>query len=88
MKNVNWKVRLKNKRFLMEMGALVLTLAVRILALFNVHVLPGIEDELMEMLLLVLTILAGIGIIEDHTTEGFEDSDQALKYDHPRKDDK
>lgn len=87
MKNINWKVRLKNKRFLMEMGALVLTLVVRILALFNIHVLSGIEDELLEILLMVLTVLAGVGLIEDHTTEGFGDSLSALTYERPRKDD-
>lgn len=86
MKNINWKVRLKNKRFLMEMGALILTLVVRILALFGIQVLPGIEDELLEILLMVLTVLAGVGIIEDHTTEGWADNQQALGYDRPRKD--
>ncbi|WP_423189413.1 phage holin [Alkalibacterium sp. f15] len=88
MKQINWKVRLKNKRFLMEMGALILTLSVRILALFNINVLPGIEEELLEVLLMVLTVMAGVGIIEDHTTEGLADSKQALEYDRPREDEK
>jgi phi LC3 family holin len=85
MKNINWKVRFRNKDFIMQMGALILTLFVRILALFGIQVLPGIEEELLEILMIVLMVLAGFGIVEDHTTEGIGDSEQALTYQEPRK---
>ncbi len=76
---INWKARLKNKTFLISLGALVISFLYEILMLFEV--VPQLtENELIESLNSFINILAFIGVVVDPTTKGISDSDLALTY--------
>ena len=76
---INWKVRFKNKTFLISLGALVISFLYEIFMLFEV--VPQLtENELIESLNSFINILAFIGVVVDPTTKGMSDSDLALTY--------
>lgn len=77
MKNINWKVRLRSKPFLVAVFAL-LGMVVQDVGLMDV----GSYETYVDAILLVL--MAG-GVIADPTTDGLKDSGQALTYTKPRK---
>ena len=79
---INWKVRFRNKVFLYSMISLVVSFAFDLLAMFDVF--PAIsENMVLQLASIVLTILSGVGIVTDPTTEGVGDSERALSYSEP-----
>lgn len=81
---INWKVRFKNKTWLLSFIALVLTFAYNVLNMFDI--VPSVtQQEIMDAVTAVLTILAAVGVIIDPTTEGISDSDNAMTYEEPKK---
>ena len=80
---INWKVRFKNKVWLMSFIGTIITFVYQLLAMFNV--VPKIsEDIVVQLVGLILNVLVGIGVIQDPTTAGIEDSKQALTYNEPK----
>ena len=80
---LNWKVRFKNKVWLMSFIGAIITFVYQLLAMFNVG--PKIsEDTIVQLVGLILNVLVGIGVIQDPTTAGIEDSKQALTYNEPK----
>lgn len=80
---LNWKVRFKNKVWLMSFIGTIITFVYQLLAMFNV--VPKIsEDTVVQLVGLILNVLVGIGVIQDPTTAGIEDSKQALTYNEPK----
>lgn len=80
---LNWKVRFKNKVWLMTFIGAIITFVYQFLAMFNV--VPKIsEDTVVQLVGLILNVLVGIGVIQDPTTAGIEDSKQALTYNEPK----
>lgn len=80
---LNWKVRFKNKVWLMSFIGTIITFVYQLLAIFNV--VPKIsEDTVVQLVGLILNVLVGIGVIQDPTTAGIEDSKQALTYNEPK----
>lgn len=80
---LNWKVRFKNKVWLMSFIGTIITFVYQLLAMFNV--VPKIsEDTVVQLAGLILNVLVGIGVIQDPTTAGIEDSKQALTYNEPK----
>lgn len=80
---LNWKVRFKNKVWLMSFIGAIITFVYQLLAMFNV--VPKIsEDTVVQLVGLILNVLVGIGVIQDPTTAGIEDSKQALTYNEPK----
>ena len=84
---INWKVRFKNKRFVLAFIAALLLLVKQVAMLlgynlntelFNTNI-NGIVDT-------VFLILGLLGVINDPTTKGFSDSEQALTYEQPKQD--
>lgn len=84
---INWKVRFKNKRFVLAFIAALLLLIKQVAMLlgynlntemFNTNI-NGIVDT-------VFLILGLFGIVNDPTTQGFSDSEQALTYTEPKQD--
>lgn len=84
---INWKVRFKNRRFVIAFIAALLLLVKQVAMLlgynlntevFNTN-LNGIVDT-------VFLLLGLLGIVNDPTTKGFSDSEQALKYNEPKQD--
>lgn len=76
---INWTVRLKNRTWLAAALALLVTFVFDILALFEIA--PAItQDNVMQLISVVLTLLTGLGVLIDPTTPGAQDSDRAMHY--------
>ena len=81
---INWKVRVKNPTFWLTIIPTLLAFIYSVLA--SLGITPSIsENEIMDLVTMIITILAGLGILIDPTTSGFSDSEQALTYEVPKK---
>ncbi|CAL8901862.1 MAG: phage holin [Bacillota bacterium] len=80
---INWKVRLKKKTFWVSILSATLLFVQMIAEAFG-YDLTGFGDDLTVKFNALLTFLSIIGIIDDPTTKGVSDSEQALEYDEPR----
>ena len=79
---VNWKVRFKNKTWLMMFISLIVGFVFNMLKLFDV--VPVVtENMVMSIISQVLTFLGLFGVIVDPTTVGFNDSERAMNYVEP-----
>ena len=77
MKNLNLKIRLKNKTFIVTMMTTVIAFVYQMLAQFEI--VPKVtQDQTLQVVMLVVNILAGLGILVDPTTDGVKDSDRVL----------
>lgn len=80
---INWKVRLKNKTFLITFIVAVLGLIYNVLGMLGI--IPTIsQDTVTELIIMVVNILVTLGIVIDPTTQGTGDSKQALTYIEPK----
>lgn len=85
MKKINWKVRFKNKIWLGSFLSLIIGFLFSLLRLFDVY--PEVtEDRVLVTVDNVLTFLGLFGVLMDPTTEGMFDSQRALGYEEPWKD--
>lgn len=84
---INWKVRFKNKRFVIAFIAGLLLLVKQVSVLFgynlNTEIFSTNINNIVDAVFLLLGLL---GIVNDPTTQGFSDSEQALKYNEPKQD--
>lgn len=77
MKNLNLKIRLKNKTFIITMMTTIIAFVYQMLAQFEI--VPKItQDQTIQVLMLIVNILAGLGILVDPTTDGIKDSERVL----------
>ena len=82
---INWKVRLKNKTFWLTAVPAVLLLASQVLKLFGVEWdYTGLAEQLTAIVDTIFAILALLGVVNDPTTQGVGDSQQALTYETPK----
>ncbi len=82
---INWLVRIRNKRFWIAIIPAVLLLAQAVAAVFGFTIdLSDIGGKLLAVVDAVFVVLTIIGVVNDPTTEGFEDSRQALSYTEPK----
>jgi phi LC3 family holin len=82
---INWKVRFKNKTWLTMFISLIVGFVFNLLKLFDI--VPAFNENLvMNIVGQVLTFLGLIGVIVDPTTAGVEDSNRAMQYQEPWKD--
>ena len=81
--NINWKVRFKNKPFLVSLFAGVLLLAQQVGGAFGFTMPVEISDQLTTIFNSILGLLVLLGIVVDPTTENVTDSKQALTYEKP-----
>lgn len=83
--NINWKLRLKNKTTLLTLATVIITAAYSIFAALGIT--PSItQDQVSNLVVTVISMLAALGIVIDPTTSGLTDSNQALGYDEPKTD--
>ncbi|EAC6655103.1 phage holin [Listeria monocytogenes] len=86
MKNINWKVRFKNKTWVIAMIAALFFIVQAVLLVFNV------SWDYNELLQRLITVVAGIfafwGLIIDPTTAGTADSELGLNKNKDVEDDK
>lgn len=82
---INWKVRIKNKAFWMALIPAVLLLIQSVGAAFGFTLELGqLGNRLLAVVNQLFSLLAILGIINDPTTAGLEDSRQAMEYQVPK----
>lgn len=82
---INWKVRLKNKNFWLTVIPAALLLIQVVASVFGITLdLGDLGNKLLAVVNAAFGLLAVLGIVADHTTEGFGDSEQALTYEKPK----
>nr|DAK50631.1 MAG TPA: holin [Caudoviricetes sp.] len=84
---INWKVRFKNKHFVISFIAAILLLVKQVAALLgynlNTELFNNNINGIVDTVFLMLSLL---GIVNDATTQGLSDSKQALTYKEPKQD--
>jgi phi LC3 family holin len=87
MKSINWKVRIKNKSFWIAMVAMALLLIQQVAIIFGYELDFGdLGNQLKDVINTIFAILALLGVVNDPTTKGLSDSNQALTYEVPKED--
>ena len=82
---LNWKVRFKNKAWLATFLSLIIGFVYNILDMFEIA--PAItQNAVTQIVGQVLTLLGLLGVLVDPTTEGFGDSNRAMSYEEPWRD--
>ena len=73
---INWKLRFKNKTTLVAIASTVILLAQQL----------GLKlpDNVADVVNTFLTLLVLLGVVNDQTTAGIKDSDNALQYSNPK----
>lgn len=85
--NINWKVRLKNKRFVLTLIPALALLVQAFMTIFGITIdLSEIVKNVVAFVNALFIVLAIIGIVNDPTTDGFKDSNKAMTYDTPKQD--
>ncbi len=79
MNKINWRVRLRNKTFWLTLVPLLVLLSQQL-------GLNWVPENWESIFTTVMTILTVVGIVNDPTTVGITDSEQALVYYEPKKD--
>ena len=76
---INWKVRFKNKAFVVSFATIVIGFVYQVLGL--VGITPSISDsDAINLITTFVNVLAMVGVVVDPTTEGISDSDRAMTY--------
>lgn len=79
---INWKVRFKNKTWLLSFITLIVSFAYDVITMLGIT--PDfLETDVMKAVNTLLMLLGMMGVIEDPTTAGIGDSKRALTYDEP-----
>lgn len=79
---INWALRFKNKQTLAALAATVISAAYQVLGILGV-VAPISQGSLIQLVGIILTVLAGFGVIVDPTTKGASDSKRSMSYSEP-----
>lgn len=84
---INWKVRVKSKKFWLAIIPAILLVAQIVAGWFGVDFAADVVGaELANLVNAVFGVLILLGIVTDPTTSGVGDSKRALTYKSPRKD--
>lgn len=82
---INWKVRIRNKAFWIALIPAVLLLVQVVASVFGFSLDFGdLGNKLLAVVNAAFALLSILGIVTDPTTEGLQDSTQALTYDYPK----
>ena len=81
---INWKVRFKNKTWLVTFLLAILAFLYQVLGMFDIVPLVT-EDMATQLIAAVVNILVAVGVVIDPTTSGASDSQQAMTYNEPKK---
>jgi len=82
---INWKVRFKNKTWLLTFLAAIIGFAYQILSMFGV-MLPIEEGAVIQVVTIIVEALVVMGVLIDPTTAGTGDSQLAMTYQEPKRD--
>ena len=82
---INWKVRFKNKPWLLSFVAAIIAFVYQILGMLDI--VPALsQDSVTQLVGMVVELLIVFGVVVDPTTSGASDSQQAMTYTEPKKD--
>lgn len=82
---INWTVRLKNKTFWLSLIPAVLLLVQVVAAVFGINLdLGDLGNKLLAVVNAVFAVLVILGVVNDPTTAGMSDSNQAMNYTKPK----
>jgi phi LC3 family holin len=87
---INWKVRFKNRNWVIAFISQVMIIAEMVIAglnsmgLIHFQLTDAIQNSILTIVNAVFVLLSMVGIIQDPTTKGVRDSDQALQYKEPK----
>ena len=83
---INWKVRIRNKAFWAALIPAVLLLLQNAAAMFGITLELGeTSNRLLAVVNQLFAVLTILGIVNDPTTAGLSDSENALMYQVPKK---
>jgi phi LC3 family holin len=87
---INWKVRFKNRNWVIAFLSQVMIVAELVLSglhsmgLIHFQLTDAIQNSILTFVNAVFALLSMLGIIQDPTTKGYRDSEHALKYEEPK----
>lgn len=84
MKKINWKVRFRNRAWVVAMIAALFFIAQSVLIVFGVN--WDYTTLFNQIVTVVGAVFAFIGLVIDPTTAGTPDSERVMDYEKPRKD--
>lgn len=83
--NINWKVRIANKQFWLQIIPAVILLIQAVANVFGFALdLSDIGNKLIEVINAVFGVLVIVGVVTDPTTKGISDSERAMTYNEPK----
>lgn len=83
---INWKVRIRNRAFWVSLIPAVLLLVQSGAAMFGINLdLGETGNRTLAVVNQLFTVLTILGIVNDPTTAGLSDSENALTYEVPKK---
>ncbi|MEH7300110.1 MULTISPECIES: phage holin [Neobacillus] len=86
---INWKVRLRNKHWVIAFISQIMILAQMVLAGLNTlgvtsfQLTDSVQSTILTIVNAVFVILSMLGFVQDPTTKGYGDSERALNYKDP-----
>lgn len=84
---INWKVRIKNKAFWLAIIPAVILLIQAIAKAAGIEInLGDLQENLLNIVNAVFSVLVILGVVVDPTTHGVSDSDRAMGYEEPWQD--
>jgi phi LC3 family holin len=85
MKNINWKIRVKNVNFWLTIIPATLLLVQVVAAVFGFTLdLGDLGNKLIAVVNAVFGVMAILGVVNDPTTAGLTDSNMAMSYEEPK----
>ncbi len=82
---INWNVRVHNKTFWVSLVPASLLLVQTGAAVFGVTLeVDNLGDRLLAVANAAFAVLAILGVVNDPTTKGISDSEQAMSYTEPK----
>lgn len=86
MNKINWTVRLRNKNFWLALVPAIALLLQAGADIFGIKLDFGVTiDKILVFINVLFALLVLVGIVNDPTTAGFNDSERALGYEEPHK---
>lgn len=83
---INWRVRIRNKAFWVAIIPAILVLIQVVAAVFGYTLELGeLGNKLIAVVNAVFVVLSILGVVNDPTTSGLSDSEQAMTYELPKR---
>jgi phi LC3 family holin len=86
---INWKVRLRNRHFIVAFISQIILMfqflfvGLKSIGVTDFEITEEVKNGVFTVVNAILFMLSMLGIVQDPTTKGFGDSDQALQYKKP-----